>query len=115
MAENMTIALGIAIGTLFAGDPRLSPDLEVVLELLGNFVKQLEDWIYSAAFEGARQVLAGVRDHYPNTNPWSLVRPPTGSPNPQLFLQQVVKEAEYTDGVCPLQDIIKRRPKARSS
>lgn len=115
VAEQMTTTLGVAVGTLFVGDPRLSSDLEVILELLGDSSNHLEDWIYSAAFEAARQVLVAVRAYHPNTNLWSIVRPPTGSANPQLFLQEVVKEAEYAAGVSPLQDIVKRCPKAGSS
>jgi hypothetical protein len=82
VAELMTTALGIAAGTLLAGHLHLSSDLEVILELLVDSSNQLVDWIYYAAFEGARQVLAGIQAHHPNTNLWSIVRPPTRSPNP---------------------------------
>ena len=71
--------------------------------------------MYYAAFEGARQVLAGVRAHFPNANLWTIVRPPAGSPNPQAFLQEVIEEAEYAAGVCPLQGVIKEHPGAGSS
>lgn len=83
VAKKMRTALGVAVGTLFDGDPRLTPDLETVLGLLGKSAEQLEDWVYSVAFEGVRQVYAGVRAHHPTVNLWSIVRPPTGSPNQQ--------------------------------
>lgn len=53
VAEKMKVALGVAMGTLFHEDPRLSVDIEMVLSLLEKSPEQLEDWIYSAAFEGA--------------------------------------------------------------
>jgi hypothetical protein len=54
VAEMMWSALGVAVGTPFYGDPRLQTDIETVLTLLGQCTDQLEDWICSAAFEGAR-------------------------------------------------------------
>lgn len=82
IAEQMTTALGIAAGTLFAGHSGPTSDLEVVLELLADSSNQLDDWLYSTAFEGAHQVLASVRAHFPNANLWTIVRPPARSPNP---------------------------------
>ena len=75
VAEKMKVALGVAMGTLFREDPRLSADIETVLSLLGKSPEQLEDWIYSTAFEGARQVCAGVRAHHPNMNLWPWCEP----------------------------------------
>lgn len=114
VAEQMTGALGIAAGTLFAGHPDLTSDLEVILKLLANPSNQLDVWMYFTAFEGAHRVLGRVQAHYPNANLQTIVRPHAGSPNPHLFLQEVVKEVEYDAGVCPLQSIIKRHPGASS-
>lgn len=47
----MRDALGLAVGTLFRGDPRPCPDRETMLTLLGKSANQMEDWFYSATFE----------------------------------------------------------------
>lgn len=57
MAEKMRSAHGVAVGMLFRGDPRLRTDIETVLMLLWQSANQLEDWIYSAAFEGPSRSL----------------------------------------------------------
>lgn len=111
VTEKMKTTLGVAVGTLFCDDPRLMSEINTILDLLGRSPGQLEDWIYYAAFEGARQVCAGVRAHHPNINLWSLVRPPPRSRNPQKFLEEVTKEVGYAAGVCPVQNIFKRVPK----
>lgn len=48
---QMRDALGLAVGTLFRGDPRPCPDRETMLTLLGKSANQMEDWFYSATFE----------------------------------------------------------------
>lgn len=101
-AERMHGALGVAVCMLFHGDPRLQPDLETVLTLLGQSAEQMEDWLYSAAFEGARQVFVGVRVHHPNMNLWLLVHTASGGCNPNQYFAEVSGDVDYAAGACDL-------------
>lgn len=111
-AERMCGALGLAVGMLFHGDPRLCPNLETVLTLLGQSMDQLDDWCYSIAFEEALQVFAYVRVHHPNMNLWPLVRTMPRGREPRQFFEEVSEDVEYAARACDLQWIIKRVSKA---
>lgn len=94
-AEKMHGALGVAVGTLFRGDPDLRFDLETVLSLLGRSPQKMKDWLFSAAYEGARQVLAGMRAHNADMNLGPLVRSMLGDHESEHFFEEVSEDAEF--------------------
>ena len=64
--EQMHLVLGIAAGTLWRGDDAFQGNLDSIVELLSRAPRQLLDWKYSAVYEGARRMLAGVRARHPS-------------------------------------------------
>ena len=106
-AERMHAALGIAVGTLFRGDPDLRTDLDTVVTLFGRSPQQMEDWLFFAAYVGACQVLAGVWAHNANIKLSPLVSTMPGDREPRLFFEEVSEDAVYTARACDLQGIVK--------
>lgn len=58
MAEKMKIALGVAVGTLFREDPRLSSDIDTVLALLGLSMHQRTHTIAASALKKIHSTLS---------------------------------------------------------
>lgn len=105
VTEQMCVALGKAIGTLWWGDRELRSDLGSVMELLQWAPNQLLDWQLSAAFEGARQVLAGVGAHHMMIPLAPLVREAPGGHSVESYFEEVADEAKYAAGACELKEI----------
>ena len=102
MAGKTLGALRVAVAMLFRGDPRLKTIIEIVLTLLGQSIDQLEDWIYSATFEGARYVFAGMKAHHLDINFWPLVHSSPRGRNLRQFFAKVAKKVKCTSRVCAL-------------
>lgn len=98
----------MAVGTLWRNNAKLCSDLDGVLAMLREAPTQLEDWLNSTAFEGARQVLAGVRACYPEVALGLLVREVPIDRDLETYFEEVSEEAEFAAGACVLQEISKR-------
>ena len=83
----------------------LRSDLGSVMELLQQAPNQLLDWQLSAAFEGARQVLAGLRAHHATIPIAPLVREAPGERSVESYFEEVADEAKYAAGACELKEI----------
>lgn len=107
----MRVALGAAVGTLWYNDPKLHCDLDGMLALLQKAPDWMADWLFSAAFEGARQVLASIRAHFLDLDLWPLVRVVPGDRSLETFFEEVREDAKFTAGACELQAIIEKEDK----
>lgn len=65
------------------------------------------DWLYSATFEGACQVLAGVRARYLEIALRPLVHEVPGDQDLETYFKEISEEAEFAAGACELQNISK--------
>lgn len=109
--QKMWVALGSTIGTLWYNELELRRNLDSVLALLQMAPGQMTNWLFSAAFEGAHQVLAGVRAHHPAMDLRPLVRVVPGDQNLEAFFEEVSEDAEFAAGAYEPQTIVKRAPK----
>lgn len=111
----MWVAFATTVGTLWYQDPKLRHDLYSVLAVLQKSLGRMNEWLFSAAFEGARQVLAGIRAHLPDLDLGSFVRTVVGDRSPDMFFEEVREDAKFVAGACELQAIIEEDKDANDS
>lgn len=93
---------------LWYNDPELRRDLDGMLAPLWKSPEQMSDWLFSAVFEGARQVLASVRAHHPGMDLGPPVWVVPSDWSPETLFEEVRDDAKFAAGACELQTIIKR-------
>lgn len=108
LSQKMRVALGAAVGTLWYQDPVLRHELDGVLMLLQESPMHMGMWLFSSAFEGARQVLASVWAHFPDLELGPLVRTEVGDRKSEMFFEDVREKAKFAAGACKLQAIIEK-------